>query len=94
MFSGRSDSTGGKYLVKHHVEEIDALFGPFPSSLLDKGKSEIVHQIFDEDFRIKDPTDRKLARLETWVECQYEPWFMKGTLIESSAFEILTTCQE
>ncbi|OJJ77018.1 hypothetical protein ASPBRDRAFT_60682 [Aspergillus brasiliensis CBS 101740] len=69
MFSGRSGTSGGNYLVKHHVEEIDALFGPFPSSLLKKGRPEIVHQIFDEDFRIKDPTDRPPERLETWIEC-------------------------
>ncbi|KAJ6136936.1 serine-threonine protein kinase [Penicillium chrysogenum] len=69
MFSGRSDASGGEYLIKHHVEEIDALFGPFPPSLLKEGKPEIVRQIFDEDFRIKDPTTRPPARLETWIEC-------------------------
>lgn len=69
MFSGRADATGGGYLVKHHVEEIDALFGPFPFSLVKEGKPEIVHQIFDEEFWIKDPTERPPARLEVWIEC-------------------------
>lgn len=35
LICGRADITGGIYLVKHHIEEIDALFGPF-FSWLDK----------------------------------------------------------
>ncbi|KAJ5205325.1 hypothetical protein N7491_004052, partial [Penicillium cf. griseofulvum] len=64
MFSGRSDASGGEYLIKHHVEEINALFGPFPSSLQKEGKPEIISQIFDENFRIKDPT-RKTRNMDT-----------------------------
>ncbi|KAJ5542415.1 hypothetical protein N7535_004835 [Penicillium sp. DV-2018c] len=69
VFCGRTDASRGEYLIKHHIEEIDALFGPFPPSLLKEGKPEIIRQIFDEDFRIKDPTPRPPARLERWIEC-------------------------
>lgn len=30
MFDGRAKQTGGVYKTKHHLEEIVALFGPFP----------------------------------------------------------------
>ncbi|KAF9890836.1 hypothetical protein FE257_005407 [Aspergillus nanangensis] len=62
--------TGVPYSVKHHIEEIDALFGPFPPDLLRQGKPEIVQQIFDERLQIKsNSTDCPPARLETRIEC-------------------------
>ncbi|RAL05375.1 putative serine-threonine protein kinase [Aspergillus ibericus CBS 121593] len=47
MFDGRADVTGGKYYTKHHLEEIDALFGPFPSGMLEDGDQVVVQQFSD-----------------------------------------------
>ncbi|EAW09129.1 putative serine-threonine protein kinase [Aspergillus clavatus NRRL 1] len=69
MFSGKTDATGGIYHTKHHIEEIDALFGPFPVDLLNDGNPKIVQQFFDEHFQIQDPAQRPPARLETWIQC-------------------------
>ncbi|PYI05525.1 putative serine-threonine protein kinase [Aspergillus sclerotiicarbonarius CBS 121057] len=69
MFNGRADVTGGVYYVKHHVEEIDALFGPFPPEMLEAGDQDIVQQLFDEDSQIRDPIERPPAKLERWIEC-------------------------
>ncbi|KAA8641675.1 uncharacterized protein ATNIH1004_011811 [Aspergillus tanneri] len=69
MFNGKTDVTGGIYHTKHHIEEIDALFGPFPQDLLSDGKPKIVQQFFDERLQIRDPTKRPPARLERWIQC-------------------------
>ncbi|KAE8154411.1 kinase-like domain-containing protein [Aspergillus avenaceus] len=68
MFSGRAAQTGGEYRTKHHLEEIVALFGPFPSWLLAQGEKEVVDVYFDENGRIRDPIPRPEALLENWIE--------------------------
>ncbi|OOF95335.1 hypothetical protein ASPCADRAFT_207809 [Aspergillus carbonarius ITEM 5010] len=69
MFNGRADVTGGDYYTKHHIEEIDALFGPFPPEMLKAGDQGIVQQLFDENAQIRDPIERPPAKLERWIEC-------------------------
>lgn len=69
MFSGRATATGGDYQIKHHIEEIDALFGPFPSHLLEEGNPEIVRGLFNESLQIKDPIERPPANLDRWIHC-------------------------
>ncbi|BCS00619.1 uncharacterized protein AKAW2_50960S [Aspergillus luchuensis] len=68
MFNGRADVTGGVYLTKHHLEEIEALFGPFPPELLQSGKPQIVQQFFDKEFNFRNWTQRPPAVLERWIE--------------------------
>ncbi|KKK25487.1 hypothetical protein ARAM_002071 [Aspergillus rambellii] len=68
MFDGRAAQTGGVYKTKHHLEEMVALFGPFPSWLLAQGKKEVVDEFFDENGRIRDPIPRPEAMLENWIE--------------------------
>ncbi|PYI34281.1 kinase-like protein [Aspergillus indologenus CBS 114.80] len=69
MFSGKATVTGGVYHIKHHIEEIDALFGPFPSEMLANGNSKLVERIFDNDCKIRDCTKRPPAMLERWIQC-------------------------
>ncbi|KAJ5715209.1 serine-threonine protein kinase [Penicillium malachiteum] len=69
MFSGRASVTGGHYLIKHHIEEMDALFGPFPSHLLKEGNQAIVWNLFNTNLQIRDPTKRPLAELGNWIKC-------------------------
>ncbi|KAJ5921633.1 serine-threonine protein kinase [Penicillium verhagenii] len=69
MFSGRASVTGGHYLIKHHIEEMDALFGPFPSHLLEEGNQAIVRNSFNANLQIRDPTERPLAELGKWIKC-------------------------
>ncbi|PYH68484.1 kinase-like protein [Aspergillus vadensis CBS 113365] len=64
MFSGRADVTGGVYLTKHHLEEIEALFGPVPPELLQSGEPQIVQQFFDEEFNFRDWTQRSPASID------------------------------
>ncbi|PTU24481.1 hypothetical protein P175DRAFT_0506128 [Aspergillus ochraceoroseus IBT 24754] len=68
MVDGRAAQTGGVYKTKHHLEEMVALFGPFPSWLLAQGKKEVVDEFFDENGRIRDPIPRPEAMLENWIE--------------------------
>ncbi|OJI89146.1 hypothetical protein ASPTUDRAFT_80083 [Aspergillus tubingensis CBS 134.48] len=68
MFNGRADVTGSVYLTKHHLEEIEALFGPFPPELLQSGDPQIVQQFFDKEFNFRDWTQRPPAVLERWIE--------------------------
>ena len=69
MFNGRAQATGGVYLTKYHIEEMEVLFGLFPAGLIKDGNPEIVQQLFDADYRVQDPTERPTAR-----ELQNEPW--------------------
>ncbi|KGO75567.1 hypothetical protein PITC_098500 [Penicillium italicum] len=69
MFSGRARVTGGDYRIKHHIEEVYALLGPFPSYLLAEGNQEIVRKIFNENLQIRDPIERPPAKLEKWIKC-------------------------
>ena len=68
MFNGRAQATGGVYLTKHHIEEMEVLFGPFPAGLIKDGNPEIVQQLFDADYRVRDPTERPPVKLEMWIE--------------------------
>ena len=69
MFNGRAHATGGVYLTKHHIEEMEVLFGPFPAVLIKDGNPGIVQQLFDADCRVRDPTERPPVKLEMWIEC-------------------------
>lgn len=69
MFSGRASVTGGGYRIKHHIEEVDKLFGPFPSHLLEKGDPKIVRDLFNENLQIRDPIERPPADLNRWIVC-------------------------
>lgn len=68
MFDGRAEQTGGVYKVKHHLEEMVALFGPFPSQLLARGDQNFVSKHFDEQGSLRDPIPRPKALLENWIE--------------------------
>ncbi|EAW11451.1 putative protein kinase [Aspergillus clavatus NRRL 1] len=68
MFSGKANVTGGIYHIKHHIEEIDALFGPFPSEMLANGNPKLVEHIFDKNSNIRDRTKRPPAMLERWIQ--------------------------
>lgn len=68
LFDGRSQHSGGKYKTKNHLEEMAAIFGPFPPQLLAQGDRGIVSEYFDEHHRIRDPVLRSPAHLEDWIE--------------------------
>ncbi|KAK9367916.1 kinase-like domain-containing protein [Lipomyces kononenkoae] len=68
MFDGRAAQTGGVYKTKHHIEEMVALFGPFPPRLLAQGNQILVAEYFDECGKIRNPTPRPKALLENWIE--------------------------
>ncbi|KAK9235405.1 kinase-like domain-containing protein [Lipomyces kononenkoae] len=68
MFDGRAAQTGGVYKIKHHIEEMVALFGPFPARLLAQGNQKLVAEYFDERGKIRDPIPRPKALLENWIE--------------------------
>lgn len=44
----------GHYEVKQHLAEIFDLFGPFPKSLLEKCKPDIVQSMFDGEGKLED----------------------------------------
>lgn len=67
-FNGRAAQTGGEYKTKHHLEEMVALFGPFPAGLLAQGDQHLVTEYMDENGRIRDPTPRPEAHLENWID--------------------------
>ncbi|CAG8952408.1 hypothetical protein HYFRA_00001155 [Hymenoscyphus fraxineus] len=56
-FSG--EAADGKYSIHQHLEEIATLLEPFPRSLLDRGNTEIVRMVFDEEGGIG---ERRLVR--------------------------------
>jgi serine/threonine-protein kinase SRPK3 len=66
MFDARNGRTG-KYDVKKHAEEMVRLFGPFPRSLLDQARPDIVARCFHEDGRVIAPEREGNAKLEDWV---------------------------
>lgn len=68
MFDGRAMQTGGVFQTKHHLEEIVALFGPFPPRLLARGDPKLVAEYFDDQGNIRDPIPRPKALLENWIE--------------------------
>jgi serine/threonine-protein kinase SRPK3 len=68
MFDGRAKQTGGIFQTKHYLEEIVALFGPFPPHLLALGDPKIVAEYFDDQGSIRDPVPRPQAFLENWIE--------------------------
>ncbi|RDL36461.1 uncharacterized protein BP5553_05813 [Venustampulla echinocandica] len=67
MFDARNGRTG-IYDVKKHVEEMVRLFGPFPRSLLDQARQDIVARCFHEDGSVIDPERKGTAQLENWVQ--------------------------
>lgn len=86
MFDGRAEQTGGVYNIKHHLEEMVALFGPFPSRLLARGDKNFVSKYFDEHGRICDPVPRPRALLGNWIESlggndkEVFVWFLKAMM--------------
>jgi serine/threonine-protein kinase SRPK3 len=68
MFDGRAKQTGGVFRTRHHLEEIVALFGPFPPRLLALGDPKIVAEYFDDQGNIRNPIPRPKALLENWIE--------------------------
>lgn len=68
IFDGRAMQTGGVFQTKHHLEEIVALFGPFPPRLLARGDPKPVAEYFDDQGNIRDPIPRPKALLENWIE--------------------------
>ena len=68
MFDGRARETGGVYQTKHHLEEMEALFGPFPSHVLAQGDQAIVAEYFDEHEKVRDPVPRPTPVLGNWIE--------------------------
>ncbi|KAJ5710049.1 hypothetical protein N7493_009641 [Penicillium malachiteum] len=68
LFDGRATQTGGVFQIKHHLEEMVALFGPFPPRLLAQGNRKIIAEYFDGQGNIHDPVPRPIALLENWIE--------------------------
>ncbi|WEW60805.1 serine/threonine protein kinase [Emydomyces testavorans] len=71
IFNGRANVTGGRYLVKHHLEETDALLGPFTTWLLENGDRKTVSQYFqnsDGQWELRDPIPRPKVHLGIWAE--------------------------
>lgn len=68
MFDGRASETGGIYQTKHHLEDMEALFRPFPSQLLVQDDQTIVAEYFDEHGKVRDPVTRPTSILENWIE--------------------------
>lgn len=60
MFDGRTKESGGVYQTKHHLEEMEDLFGPFPSHLLAQSDQMIVAEYFDEHGKVRDPVSGRL----------------------------------
>jgi len=52
MFSGEEED--GTYTVQHHLQEMVAFFGAFPSSFLARGNQELVGHLFSDDGAVKD----------------------------------------
>lgn len=66
MFEGRS-SKNGSYKTNNHLEEIDALFGPFPRRLLEQVDRALMARCFNEDGKFRDPVPGLPgAFLEDW----------------------------
>ncbi|KAJ5724073.1 hypothetical protein N7488_002108 [Penicillium malachiteum] len=68
LFDGRATETGGVFQTKHHLEEMVALFGPFPPRLLAQGNPKVLAEYFDNQGNIRDPVPRPIAFLENWIE--------------------------
>lgn len=68
MLDGRAEQTTGVYQTEHHLEEIVALFGPFPSHLLAQGDPNFVCRYFDEQSGLRDPISGFAVFLENWIE--------------------------
>ncbi|KAL5339930.1 kinase-like domain-containing protein [Aspergillus crustosus] len=70
MFEGTYPYSS-EYNVRRHLQEIEAFFGPFPRSFLDRGNQTLVKEIFDDEGRVKavEPLDRPPLESE---------WFLRG----------------
>lgn len=68
MFNGRAIQSMGGYEERIHLEETEALFRPFPSSLLMQANQDEVRKYFDEDGCRRDPIPNKKPALENWIE--------------------------
>lgn len=68
MFDGRTRESGGIYQTKHHLEEMESLFGPFPSHILAQSDPTIVAEYFDEHGKVRDPVPRPTPILKNWIE--------------------------
>jgi serine/threonine-protein kinase SRPK3 len=64
---GQEDEKGG-YSVVRHLEEMAALCGPFPKSLLEKGDQRVVSEVFDEEGNVKVKELEKTVGLEKRFE--------------------------
>jgi serine/threonine-protein kinase SRPK3 len=65
----RQSTTDGHYELKRHLTEIVDLFGPFPTTLLEKGNQDLINGLFDCDGRIQDAESLERADLlsEAWL---------------------------
>jgi serine/threonine-protein kinase SRPK3 len=72
LVSGRdifsAKDSRGAYGVARHLEEIAALCGPFPKSLLKRGNLALVTEVFDEEGNVKVKELDKAVGLEKRVE--------------------------
>lgn len=68
MFDDRMSETGRVYRTHHHLDEILALFGPFPPRLLAQGDPGLVARYMNEDGRSRDSIPRPYAQLKNWIE--------------------------
>lgn len=67
MFHGRTKESRRVYKTKHHLEEMVALLGPFPSRLLAQGQV-VVAEYFDEKGSLRDPVPRPNVTLNDYLE--------------------------
>lgn len=62
MFNGKAT---GKYELKSHLEEMNALLGPFPKTLVENAGLEAARGWFDEEGNVRDPATQRVVSLET-----------------------------
>ncbi|KAF2161550.1 hypothetical protein M409DRAFT_27948 [Zasmidium cellare ATCC 36951] len=65
MFNGRAT---GKYELKSHFEEMNALLGPFPKTLVESARLEEARAWFDEEGNVKDRRTTRVVGLEERFE--------------------------
>jgi serine/threonine-protein kinase SRPK3 len=75
LFNGSSAIDGYEYATPQHLWEMTDLLGPFPKTLLEKGRPEIVGRLFttDEpgfkDGTVKGANPYERAPFDDWITC-------------------------
>lgn len=68
VFGFSAKDKKGAYSVGRHLEEMAALCGPFPKSLLEKGDQSVVNKVFDAEGGLKVKELEQVVGLEKRFE--------------------------